>query len=92
MSKVNFILPIIIMEKLSNEIIQKGRILWELGKVTKDLDTEKRTYFTVEGESEKHSVIFEKEKKEFECDCKFNSLHHKRCSHVYSCMLKEGII
>ena len=80
------------MEKVSNEIIQKGKILFEKGKVTKDIDTEKRIYFTVEGESEKHSVIFEKEKKEFKCDCKFNSLHHKKCSHIYCCMLKEKVV
>lgn len=80
------------MEKLSNEIIQKGKALFGLGKVSKDMDTEKRTYFTVEGESERHSVIFEKGKKEFKCDCRYNSLHHKGCSHAYACMLKEGII
>ncbi len=80
------------MEKTSNEIIQKGKILFEKGKVTKDIDTEKRTYFTVEGESEKHSVIFEKEKKKWKCDCQYNSLHQKTCSHAYACMLKENAI
>lgn len=79
------------MEKLSNEIIWKGKLLLEKGKVTKDLDTEKRIYFTVEGESEKHSIIFEKRKKEWKCDCKYNSLHHRRCSHIFACMLKEGM-
>ena len=80
------------MEKLSKEIIQKGKLLLKSGKVTKDMDTEKRIYFTVEGESEDHSVIFEKEKKEFKCDCKFNSLHHKKCSHILAAMLKENVI
>ena len=80
------------MEKVSKEIIWKGKILFEKGKVTKDIDTEKRTYFTVEGESERHSVIFEKRKKEFKCDCKFNSLHHKKCSHILAAMLKEKAI
>lgn len=80
------------MEKISNEIIQKGKILFEKGKVTKDIDTEKRIYFTVEGESEKHSVIFEKRKEEWKCDCKFNSLHHKKCSHILAAMLKEKAI
>lgn len=80
------------MGSVSNEIMRKGNILFELGKVTVELDSDKRTYFTVEGESEKHSVIFEKGKKEFKCDCKFNSLHHRKCSHVYACMLKEKII
>ncbi len=79
------------MEKLSKEIIEKGKLLLKSGKVTKDIDTNKRTYFSVEGESEKHSVIFEKRKKEFKCDCKFNSLHHKRCSHIFACMLKENV-
>jgi len=80
------------MERLSKEIIQKGKLLLKSGKVTKDFDTEKRIYFTVEGESEKHSVIFEKGKKEFKCDCKYNSLHHRKCSHVIACMMKESII
>jgi len=80
------------MEKVSNEIIWKGRILLEKGKVTKDLNADKRAYFTVEGESEKHSIIFEKEKKEWKCDCKFNSLHHKKCSHILACMMKENVI
>lgn len=79
------------MEKLSNEIIRKGKLLVEFGKVKKDIDTEKRTYYTVEGKSERHSIIFEKEKKEWKCDCKFNSLHHKRCSHIFACMLKENV-
>jgi hypothetical protein len=48
------------MERLSKEIIQKGKSLLKSGKVTKEFDTEKRIYFTVEGESERHSVIFEK--------------------------------
>lgn len=80
------------MEKFSTDIIQKGKILFETGKVKKEIDAEKRIYFTVEGESEKHSVIFEKGKKEWKCDCKYNSLHHRRCSHIFACMLKEQII
>ena len=77
------------MEKVSNEIMRKGKILLEFGKVQKDIDTEKRTYYVVEGDSESHSVIYEKGKKEFKCDCKFNSLHHRRCSHIIACVLKE---
>ena len=80
------------MEKLSKEIIEKGKLLLKSGKVTKDIDTNKRTYFSVEGESEKHSVIFEKGRKKWECDCKFNSLHHKKCSHILAAMLKEKLI
>lgn len=51
------------MEKVSKEIKQKAKKLLKAGKVKKDLDSEKRSYFTVEGESEKHSVIFEKREK-----------------------------
>lgn len=80
------------MEKLSVEIVQKGKLLVELGKVSKDLDTEKRVYFSVEGEEEEHSVIFEKGNKEWKCDCKYNSLHNRLCSHIYACMLKEKLI
>ena len=76
----------------SREIIQKGKILFEMDKVKKEIDTEKRVYFTVEGKSESHSVIFDKGKKEFKCDCKFNSLHQKRCSHIVACMFKENMM
>lgn len=79
------------MGQPSYEIMRKGKNLAESGKVSKDLDTERRIYFTVEGETQKHSVIFEKEKKEFKCDCKFNSLHNRKCSHVLACMIKEGL-
>ncbi len=80
------------MTTASNEIVRKGRILFEMDKVTKEIDSERRTYFTVEGDSEEHSVIFEKEEKEWKCDCKYNSLHQKQCSHVFACMFKENLI
>ncbi|MBI2543396.1 MAG: hypothetical protein HYW24_04385 [Candidatus Aenigmarchaeota archaeon] len=79
------------MEKLSKEIIEKGKYLMKEGKVKKDIDTEKRIHFTVQGDSEEHSVIYEKTEKEWKCDCKFNSLHQKRCSHIFASMLKERI-
>ncbi len=80
------------MESDSNELVRKGRILFAMDKVTKDIDTEKRIYFVVQGESGEHSVIYEKEKKEFKCDCKFNSLHDRKCSHVFACMFKEKML
>lgn len=80
------------MEKLSKEIIQKGKKLFKTGKVKKELETEKRIHFTVKGETETHYVIFEKGKKEWKCDCKFSSLHHKRCSHIFACILKRKVI
>ncbi|MBI2084598.1 MAG: hypothetical protein HYT70_03230 [Candidatus Aenigmarchaeota archaeon] len=77
------------MEKPSNEVIQKANLLVERGKVRKDVETDKRIHFTVEGESETHSVIFEKGKGEWKCDCKFSSLHQKRCSHILACISKK---
>jgi hypothetical protein len=41
----------------------------------------------VEGDSETHSVIFDKEKNEFICDCKFSTLKEGMCSHVYAAKL-----
>ena len=80
------------MEKVSYEIIRKGRELSDSGKVKKDIDSERRTYFTVEGDTQNHSVIFEKGKKEWKCDCKYQSLHNRNCSHVLACMIKECLI
>lgn len=80
------------METSSNELVRKGKILYEMDKVAKDIDTERRIYFSVEGKSGKHSVIFKKEKKEFKCDCKFNSLHDRKCSHIFACMFKEKML
>ncbi|MBI2545093.1 MAG: hypothetical protein HYW22_00640 [Candidatus Aenigmarchaeota archaeon] len=76
------------MEKVSNEIMRKARMLLEFGKVQKDIDTEKRTYYTVEGDSETHSVIYDKIKKEFLCDCKWSTLTNKKCSHMFAVELK----
>lgn len=75
----------------SKDIEKKSQDLLISGKIKRDMETEKRIYFTVEGESEKHSVIYEKIKKEWKCDCKFNSLHHKKCSHIFASILKEGV-
>jgi uncharacterized Zn finger protein len=75
------------MEKVSKKIERKGYWLLKQGKVKKELETDKRIHFLVLGESKDHSVIFEKEKNEFRCDCEYFSLHFKPCSHVYACKL-----
>lgn len=74
-------------EKVSETIKEKGRKLFEEGKVTKDLETDRRIYFRVKGETESHSVIFDKEKNELECDCQYWSLRLKTCSHTFACSL-----
>ncbi|MFH8038854.1 MAG: hypothetical protein QXJ14_02490 [Candidatus Aenigmatarchaeota archaeon] len=55
-------------------------------KVKLDFETEKRIYFTVKS-NEIHSVFFDKEKKEWFCDCKYFSLKLKECSHIIACKL-----
>jgi len=70
------------MENVSREIRAKGEILLRDGKVKKELETGKRIYFKVSGESDIHSVIFDKEKGKYECDCRFFALRQKECSHI----------
>ena len=68
------------------EVEKKGRHLFFTGKVKLDLETKKRIFFTVLS-NEKHSVIYDKEKKKWECDCKYFSLKGKECSHIIACKL-----
>lgn len=74
-------------EDVSKGIKEKGCKLFEAGKVIKDLETDRRIFFRVEGETESHSVIFDKEKNELECDCQYWSLRMKTCSHTFACSL-----
>ncbi len=60
-------------------------------KIEKDVETDKRIHFTVVGETEIHSVIFDKGKKRFSCDCRFFALQEKECSHIIACRLKENL-
>ena len=69
------------------EIERKGFFLFKSGRVKKDFETEKRIYFTVKGETETHSVIFDKIQKKFFCDCKWFSLKENECSHIYAAKL-----
>lgn len=65
----------------------KGVKLYKLGRVRLLLETDKRIHFRVRGETEEHSVIFDKVKGEWSCDCKFFSLKEKECSHLIACEL-----
>lgn len=77
--------------KVSKEVRRKGYLLFKKGKVKKVLETDRRIHFRVEGETDTHSVIFDKEKKEFSCDCPFFTLHQKICSHIVACKLFEEV-
>lgn len=78
------------MEKISKETIKKGKTLFKTGKVKKELETNQRIHFTVQGKTDIHYVIFEKEKKEWKCDCPYFSLHEKKCSHILAANLKKS--
>ena len=60
-------------------------------KLQKLFETDKRAHYSVVGETETHSVILDKEKKKFTCDCKFFALQEKECSHIIACRLKENL-
>jgi hypothetical protein len=68
--------------KISDEVKTKAKKLIEEGKVIKEIETLKRIHFKVRGEREEHSVIFDKEKNKFSCDCPYFTLKEKYCSHV----------
>jgi len=68
------------------EIERKARKIFRGGRVRLDFESEKRIYFTVYSR-EVHSVIFDKEKNEFKCDCKYFSVKQKECSHIKACKL-----
>ncbi len=72
-----------------DRIFEKGRQLFEGGRVTKEIDTEKRAHYKVIGETEVHSVIFDKENGEWQCDCKWSTLQKKECSHIFAAKLLE---
>ncbi|MCS7134952.1 MAG: hypothetical protein N3E38_01345 [Candidatus Aenigmarchaeota archaeon] len=65
---------------------RKGYWLYKEGKVKVDVETQKRIYFKVLSENE-HSVIFDKIKNQFACDCEYFSLKLKDCSHIYAVKL-----
>jgi hypothetical protein len=68
------------------EIEKKARKLFREGRVRLDFESEKRIYFTVYSR-DVHSVIFDKEKNDFKCDCKYFSVKQKECSHIKACKL-----
>jgi hypothetical protein len=75
------------MENISADIEKKGYILYKEGKAKKELETDKRIHFKVTGETEEHSVIFDKEKNSWKCDCHYSTLQRKKCSHIMACEL-----
>lgn len=75
------------MNKVSKEVREKGIRLFREGRVKKELDTDRRVHFVVQGETETYSVIFGKARNVWSCDCKYNSMKSRECSHIYACKL-----
>ena len=65
----------------------KGRKMFDEEKVTMEINTDKRMHFKVAGDTEDHTVVFDKNKLSWSCSCKFSSLKNKDCSHIVACMI-----
>jgi len=61
---------------------RKGFWLFKQNKIKKELETGKRIHFTIFSENEEYSVIYDKIKGVFSCDCSFYSLKFTDCSHI----------
>ena len=75
------------MAVISRNIIKKAKELVESNRVTRDAEGYKRIHFKVIGDSEEHIVIYNKEKKTYECDCSWNTLKNRTCSHIVGSMM-----
>jgi len=75
------------MKRTSWRTRRKGYWLFKQGKVKKEIETDKRIHFTVDTDSKNHSVIYDKIKGDWSCDCSYYSLKFKDCSHIIACRL-----
>ncbi len=75
------------MSDLSWRTKRKGYWIFKEGRIKKDLENDKRAYFSIESDGKTHSVIFDKIKESFACDCEFFSLKFRDCSHIYATKL-----
>jgi len=72
----------------SETLRKKAVKLLESNRVKKELETDRRIHFSVQGETEEHSVIYDKLKDEWVCDCRYWSLRQKTCSHIIAAQLQ----
>lgn len=71
----------------SREVYKKAFRIYKSGGVKVDFENEKRIYFIVRGETENHSVIYDKINGKFICDCKWFSIKNEECSHIVAVKL-----
>lgn len=69
--------------------LEKGKKLFEEGKARKEVNTDRRTHYKVIGDTEDHSIIFDKVKDKWTCDCRYSALQNKECSHIIACKLLD---
>lgn len=74
-------------KNVSKDVGKKAMNLFKSNRVRLDLETDKRMHFKVQGDSEEHSVIFDKEKNAWQCSCKFSTLKDSLCSHIEGSVL-----
>ena len=67
---------------MTSIVVDKAEKLVQEKKIRKEVETDKRAHFVVQGTLEEHSVIFDKMKNEWSCDCSYNTLKRKICSHI----------
>lgn len=75
------------MSEISKDVDKKGREIFDTGRVKKEMETDKRDYFVVQGDTEEHSVIHNKIKDEWVCTCKYWTLKQRVCSHILAAQL-----
>ena len=74
---------------VSPEIKAKAEMLLNKGNVSKELETGRRIHFRVIGETEEHSVIYDKDKDRWSCDCQYFALKQNPCSHIVACQISR---
>ncbi|MEM0243423.1 MAG: hypothetical protein QXS69_04105 [Candidatus Aenigmatarchaeota archaeon] len=65
----------------------KARKLLRENRVKKDFENDFRIHFSVKGDKDVHYVIYDKNKNEFSCDCKWFSIKKRECSHILACKM-----
>ena len=73
--------------RISRRVRAKGWYLFRNHRVALEMDSGRRLYFKVKGETDIHSVIFDREKSDWSCSCEYWTLKQKWCSHIYACWL-----
>lgn len=72
---------------VSKDTKKKAREIFDAGRIKKEMESAKRDYFVVQGDTAEHSVIHDKTKDDWFCTCKYWTLKQKVCSHILAARL-----